>query len=62
MLTWCMAYPWMTLTVVIFALIVLDNVVDNISNAIAVRAQYKAQKTAADMTRDLENGESHETH
>ena len=41
MLTWCMAYPWMTLTIVIFALIVLDNVVDNISNAIVVRAKYK---------------------
>lgn len=42
MLTWCMAYPWMTLTIVIFALIVFDNVVDNISNAIAVRAKYKS--------------------
>lgn len=62
MLEWCMAHPWMTLTIVIFALIVFDNVVDNISNAIAVRAKYKAQKTAADMTRDLVNGESHEMH
>lgn len=44
MLTWCMAYPWMTLTIVIFALIVLDNVVDNISNAIAARAKYKSEQ------------------
>ena len=42
MLEWCLAYPWMTLTIVIFALIVLDNIVDNISNAIAVRAKYKS--------------------
>ena len=34
MLTWCMAYPWMTLTIAILALIVLDNAVANISNAI----------------------------
>ena len=44
MLTWCMAYPWMTLTIAIFALVVLDNVVDNISNAIAVRAKYKSRQ------------------
>lgn len=42
MLEWCLAYPSMTLTIVIFALIVLDNVVDNISNAIAVRAKCKS--------------------
>lgn len=41
MLTWCMAHPWMTLTIAIFALIVLDSIVANIGNAIAVKAKYK---------------------
>lgn len=37
MLTWCMAHPWMTLTIAIFALIVFDNAVANISNPISAR-------------------------
>lgn len=41
MLTWCMAHPWMTLTIAILALIVLDSMVANIGNAIAARAKYK---------------------
>lgn len=52
MLEWCMAYPWMTLTIAILALIVLDNIVANIGNAIAVRAKYKAQNMAADRACD----------
>lgn len=43
MLTWCMAHPWMTLTIAILALIVLDNAVANISNAIRARKQDRME-------------------
>lgn len=43
MLEWCMAHPWMTLTIAIFALIVLDNAVANISNAIRARRQDRTE-------------------
>lgn len=43
MLTWCMAHPWMTLTIAILALIVLDNAVANISNAIRARKQNRTE-------------------
>lgn len=43
MLEWCLAYPWMTLTIVILALIVLDNAVANISNAIRARKQDRME-------------------
>lgn len=41
MLEWCMAHPWMTLTIARLALIVLDSIVANIGNVIAARAKYK---------------------
>lgn len=43
MLEWCMAHPGMTLTIVILALIVLDNAVANISNAIRARKQDRME-------------------
>lgn len=43
MLEWCLAYPWMTLTIAILALIVLDNAVANISNAIRARKQERME-------------------
>lgn len=43
MLTWCMAHSWMTLTIAIFALIVLDNAVANISNVIRARKQNRTE-------------------
>lgn len=43
MLTWCMAHPWMTLTIAILALIVFDNAIANISNAIRVRKHDRTE-------------------
>ena len=43
MLEWCLAYPWMTLTIAILSLIVLDNAVANISNAIRARKQDRME-------------------
>lgn len=43
MLEWCLAYPWMTLTIAILALIVLYNAVANISNAIRARKQDRME-------------------
>lgn len=43
MLEWCMAHPWMTLTIAILALIVLDNAIANISNAIRARKRDRTE-------------------
>ena len=43
MLEWCLAYPWITLTIAILALIVLDNAEANISNAIRARKQDRME-------------------
>lgn len=43
MLTWCMARPWMTFFIVIFALAVIDSCIVAISNAIILNGKNEEE-------------------
>lgn len=43
MLTWCMAHPWMTFFIVIFALAVIDSCIVAIANAIIMKKNQECE-------------------
>lgn len=48
MLTWCMAHPWMTLLIVVLAIITIDNIIANVCGAVSEKAKYKAKNKTED--------------